>query len=311
MDIAFVPAGAGGLLGLRVQQPRVRTWAFRVTCVARVPSRPVDRRSASPPPPRAVIPTISESVVLSSEAVYPSHATAADIVTQIRPPADSADAAKKLAEATAAGDAPSAGADAPTNLAYLWPRGLALLVAILWSSNFAAVKLIGQTMPPADGALARFAVAAAAFAPALFLGPKKAGGVAGAREAAVPAGLGFQGLICGLWVSLGYLTQAIALQTTDAGKGAFICSLAVVFVPLVTSLVPSLQSEQKTSKPSWGAAALAALGVGFMELTGVDAGIHSGDLWALLMMAGFGMVCSKAFRLLARRSVSPQCLSSF
>ncbi len=37
----------------------------------------------------------------------------------------------------------------------------------------------------------------------------------------------------GGWVALGYLTQAVGLQTTDASVCAFLCSLTVVSVLLL------------------------------------------------------------------------------
>lgn len=43
------------------------------------------------------------------------------------------------------------------------------------------------------------------------------------------------GMEIGGWVALGYLTQAIGLQTTDASVCAFLCSLTVVRVPLSLS----------------------------------------------------------------------------
>lgn len=38
-------------------------------------------------------------------------------------------------------------------------------------------------------------------------------------------GLLLAGLEVGLWVALGYITQAIGLETTVASKSAFICSM--------------------------------------------------------------------------------------
>jgi drug/metabolite transporter (DMT)-like permease len=163
-------------------------------------------------------------------------------------------------------------------------------VAVLWSSNFAAVKILGTALPPADAAAARFALAAAVLAPALLRAPQRRPGAAPADDdVALPDGLALQSMLCGFWVTIGYVAQAVALQTTDAGKSAFICSLAVIFVPVVTSLFPQLRVAGKAAKPSWPAAVLAALGVGLMELSGKHVGVHAGDLWAVVMMGGFAM----------------------
>ena len=107
-------------------------------------------------------------------------------------------------------------------------RGILLLVAILWGTNFASVKYL-ETLcfhppcnhPPSEAALARFGVAALVSIPLLI----------GKRKDVI-----FAGLECGLWVTIGYITQAMALQTISSGKCAFICSLAVVVVPLLSAL---------------------------------------------------------------------------
>ena len=107
-------------------------------------------------------------------------------------------------------------------------RGILLLVAMLWGTNFASVKYL-ETLcfhppcnhPPSEAALARFGVAAMVSIPLLI----------GQRKDVILAGLE-----CGLWITLGYITQAMALQTISSGKCAFICSLTVVVVPLLSAL---------------------------------------------------------------------------
>jgi drug/metabolite transporter (DMT)-like permease len=69
------------------------------------------------------------------------------------------------------------------------------------------------------------------------------------------------GLECGLWISLGYFTQALALSTIDSGQCAFICSLTVVFVPVAASVLYG-----KPIRTSNVVAAMVALaGVGVLE----------------------------------------------
>jgi drug/metabolite transporter (DMT)-like permease len=131
-------------------------------------------------------------------------------------------------------------------------RGLLLLVAMLWGTNFASVKYL-ETLcfhppcnhPPSEAALARFGVAAFVSLPLLI----------GQRKDVI---LG--GFECGLWITLGYITQAMALQTISSGKCAFICSLTVVVVPLLSSLFG------KPIKPINIVSAIVALtGVGVLE----------------------------------------------
>jgi drug/metabolite transporter (DMT)-like permease len=132
-------------------------------------------------------------------------------------------------------------------------RALLFLIAVIWATNFACVKYL-ETLcfhppcvhPPSEAALARFGVAAAVGLP-LLVGQKK------------EVILG--GLECGLWISLGYITQAVALSTIPSGKCAFICSLTVVVVPLLSAVLYG-----KPIKPTNLAAAVVALsGVAILE----------------------------------------------
>lgn len=87
-------------------------------------------------------------------------------------------------------------------------------------------------------------------------------------------------------------------MTTTASKSAFICSLAVVLVPLLDAVFGAKDSaEVKASKAAekeqaggvfsalngpWFPALLAATGVACLELIGVEGGPNSGDVWALV-----------------------------
>jgi drug/metabolite transporter (DMT)-like permease len=76
--------------------------------------------------------------------------------------------------------------------------------------------------PPSEFAFARFGIAALVSLPLLYKQNKE---------------VVLAGLECGLWIALGYVSQAIALETISAGACAFICSMTVVFVPVVSALV--------------------------------------------------------------------------
>ena len=65
----------------------------------------------------------------------------------------------------------------------------------------------------------------------------------------------------GLWDALGFIAQAIGLETTLASKSAFLCSLAVVMVPIL-----DLTSGRAMATRQVIGALLAAAGVGFLEL---------------------------------------------
>lgn len=132
-------------------------------------------------------------------------------------------------------------------------RGVLLLVAMLWGTNFASVKYLENLCfhPPCDhspseAALARFGVAAAVSLPLLI----------GQRMDVIKAGLE-----CGLFITFGYFTQALALETVPSGECAFICSLTVVVVPLISALFFG-----KPIKPiNLLSGALAIAGVGVLE----------------------------------------------
>ena len=132
-------------------------------------------------------------------------------------------------------------------------RGLLMVIAILWGTNFAAVKYLSTLCfhppcvhPPSEAAFARFGVAALVSIP-LLIGQKKE--------------IIFAGLECGFWITIGYVTQAMALGTISAGKCAFICSLTVLVVPVLSAVLYG-----KPLKPMHLISALVALsGVGILE----------------------------------------------
>jgi len=96
------------------------------------------------------------------------------------------------------------------------------------------------------------------------------------------------GLEVGFWNSIGYVAQAVGLETTLASKSAFLCSLAVVVVPVL---------DWAAGKPlkhrQWLGAVLALAGVAFLELGGESASdllqFSPGDLASLLQPLAFGM----------------------
>mmetsp|Transcript_23507 Transcript_23507/g.27755 ORF Transcript_23507/g.27755 Transcript_23507/m.27755 type:complete len:468 (-) Transcript_23507:425-1828(-) len=118
--------------------------------------------------------------------------------------------------------------DEEGNLSVWAARGLLLVVAILWGTNFASVKYL-ETLcfnppcnhPPSEAAFARFGLAAIGALPFLI----------NQRIDIIIAGLE-----CGFWIALGYFAQAIALSTISSGQCAFICSLTVVVVPLISAV---------------------------------------------------------------------------
>lgn len=177
---------------------------------------------------------------------------------------------------------------APPLWPYAWPRLLLLAVAAIWGTNFATVKWVqtgADAVPLATAALARFGLAAAVMAPLACQEHAR-------RRAPVDWCFLPDAACIGLAVTAGYFSQALSLVSTDANKSAFMCSLAVIFVPLLERLARAvgLDRDAKEQDPgsfiSWGAPLLAVLGVGLLELGGAS-GPTQGDLWALLQAVAF------------------------
>jgi len=92
------------------------------------------------------------------------------------------------------------------------------------------------------------------------------------------------GAECGIYIALGYLGQAIGLMSTTANKGAFICSLQVVWVTLVNSVL-----HRHLPLSAVASALFSVVGVGLLELEGNSfAGLSTGDLWCLAQPVFFG-----------------------
>ena len=154
-------------------------------------------------------------------------------------------------------------------------RYLLLGAAALYGTNFALIKLLGDTMPVGISSTLRFGFAAGVLFPWLIMDRK--------QDWLQVTWLGFE---VGLWNSIGYVTQAVGLETTEASKSAFICSLAVVVVPLLDFL-----SGKRLASRQWIAVILAVLGVAFLELGGETSlsSLSSGDILSLVQPLVFGI----------------------
>ncbi len=200
----------------------------------------------------------------------------------------------------------------------VWQARILLLVsAALYGTNFTFVKMLNENIPTGLGTSLRFALASFATLPWIFLsssssanhnkeGTSDIATVQGnpaitttmdKQNASTGALMG--GVEVGMWNSIGYLSQAVGLETTHAGTSAFICSLAVVVVPILDFLT----GKTITSRQAIGAF-LAVVGVAFLELDGFvqDAASSSaggegmglmnmsfGDMLSLVQPFAFGM----------------------
>ncbi|GMI21382.1 hypothetical protein TrRE_jg9735, partial [Triparma retinervis] len=149
--------------------------------------------------------------------------------------------------------------------AYNFSRLLVLIAAALYGTNFACVKILDTHIDIAAGAAIRFGLAALATSPFLFLDPSSSPLPPSSRLKA--CALGFE---VGVWNAAGYLAQAIGLETTTACKSAFVCSLAVVVVPLLDFAA----GGKRLTKTTVVGCAMAMMGVGILEMP-TDIDFHS------------------------------------
>lgn len=147
-------------------------------------------------------------------------------------------------------------------------RWLVVAAAALYGTNFSIVKLLGDVMPVGISTSLRFGLAALATLPWLVRGYDFGSG--NGSDAANDNNRRFMatmfGLEVGLWNSLGYVSQAVGLETTLASKSAFLCSMAVVIVPLLDWI-----TGKRLLPRQWVGALMALVGVAFLELGDVDA----------------------------------------
>jgi len=154
-------------------------------------------------------------------------------------------------------------------------RLLLVCASMLYGTNFSLVKLLGDTMPVGVSSALRFGLAAVFTAPWLMQDLYEG-------ENLGAAWLGFE---VGLWNSVGYVSQAVGLETTAASKSAFICSLAVVVVPIIDFFTGKVLHVRQ-----WTGAVLAIIGVAFLELgSNVSSQMSMRDMLSFVQPFAFGV----------------------
>jgi len=154
-------------------------------------------------------------------------------------------------------------------------RMILISVSAFYGTNFGCVKILGDALDPSFAAFMRFGLASLLFFPYVV-------GVVKTNPKLIRGGLEV-----GIYNAIGYWAQSISLQTSHASTAAFICSLAVVVVPILDSLFDSQKSIDSLKK-SLLPALLAAAGVASLELGGAQLpGV--GDLWAFVQPVFFGL----------------------
>jgi hypothetical protein len=120
----------------------------------------------------------------------------------------------------------------------VWKARLLLLgAAVLYGTNFSVIKILGDTMPVGISSTLRFGLASLATLPWLLAPPKDGSSLLPISTNAedknwwespwdtlqsvtstTTVGAALAGFEVGLWNSIGYLAQAVGLETTDASK---------------------------------------------------------------------------------------------
>lgn len=197
-----------------------------------------------------------------------------------------------------------------------YARLLLLLSAALNGTNFTFVKIMNENIPVQNGTILRFTLAAIATSPWLFQQTNDEEKSANNSDitkqntddndeksslflgdfipsASNHAKILLAGLEVGCWTAFGYVSQAIGLETIQASTSAFICSLAVVIVPILDCL-----SGKKISSRTYFGAFMAVIGVAFLELDGLSiesimsengSFLSDGDIFTLLQPLTFGI----------------------
>lgn len=156
--------------------------------------------------------------------------------------------------------------------------GLALLfVAFVWGATFVLVKSALDDVSPLAFLAVRFTLAGAVLAVTYQRRLSASYGIGGRRLTG--------GIVAGFFLFGGYAFQTFGLRWTTPSKSAFLTGLAIVMVPLLSSLVYRI-----TPTISEGAGVVvAAAGMALMTLGGSDLAAQPGDLLTLAGALFFGM----------------------
>lgn len=151
-----------------------------------------------------------------------------------------------------------------------------LFVAFIWGLTFVMVQDAVRTYPVFAFLSVRFAFALIGLAPIVWW---RRGYLRQYRQAVSVGRQIGAGILIGLFLFVGYGLQTVGLLYTTPAKAGFITGLSVVFVPMLGII---LLREQPTLRVVLGVG-LAAMGLGFLSLSGIDLaqGVNPGDLLML------------------------------
>jgi drug/metabolite transporter (DMT)-like permease len=168
-------------------------------------------------------------------------------------------------------------------------QGHAVLIAVtlIWGTTFAVTKSSLDHVPPLYFLAWRFSIAAAVLAALNFR--------------ALPSVTWEEllgGLVMGMTLTVGYITQTVGMVYSSAAKAGFITGLAVVLVPLVGAIF----FRRRPGFFVYIAAAVAAVGLALLTLDPSEGwSIGLGEIYLLTCAVAF------AFNILCLGYFAPRC----
>lgn len=145
-------------------------------------------------------------------------------------------------------------------------------LTVIWGSTFLVVKDAVERIAVLDFTFIRFAIAGAIL---FAVRPRALAGLSALERR--------HGVVLGLLVGMGFITQTVGLQYTASSVSGFITGLMVVFTPLVAWVLFGLRVD----RTAWVGVAIATVGLALLALKGLSIGYGE----ALTLLASFLYGC--------------------
>ncbi|HLQ67467.1 MAG TPA: DMT family transporter [Candidatus Limnocylindrales bacterium] len=148
-----------------------------------------------------------------------------------------------------------------------------LLICAVWGTTFALLRDALRTLHPFELMALRFTIASVILMAVYWR-----------RLWPVRRRWLLDGLWLGVWLTAGYLTQMIGLQTVSASRSAFITSMTIAIVPFIAYFI-------LRTRPVLGEALGVLLAAAGLAMLSADAGfaLTPGELWNLGCAAAFAV----------------------
>ena len=155
---------------------------------------------------------------------------------------------------------------------------LLLLTSLIWGFAFVAQSVSSESVGPFTFNSIRMLIGAIVLLPFAIPYLRKHKGDKAYLRNTVKGGI-----LCGLCLGAASVTQQMGVSLSGAGKGGFITSLYIIFVPFM-----SVFTGQKIRKEIWFSAAVALIGMYLLSI-GEGFTISEGDLFLILCALLFAL----------------------